>query len=171
MPANLLLFDWGDTLMRDLPQFSGPMAGWPRVEALPGAAETLQALAGEWRIALATNAADSDEAQIRQALQRGGLDAWIEQVYCFKRLGVKKPAPEFFAAILADAAQLGGAPPGRVVMVGDSFAGDVQGALSSGLQAVWLNTRSAEQRAGPGYTTIHLLAELPAALQSLMVVG
>ena len=39
-----VLFDWGNTLMRDLPGQHGPMRDWPHVEALPGALETLTAL-------------------------------------------------------------------------------------------------------------------------------
>jgi len=31
-----LIFDWGDTVMRVFPEFSGPMAHWPRVEAVHG---------------------------------------------------------------------------------------------------------------------------------------
>ncbi|MBW6469119.1 MAG: hypothetical protein K0B85_08190 [Coriobacteriia bacterium] len=28
-----VLFDWGDTLMVDCPEYSGPMRAWPHVEA------------------------------------------------------------------------------------------------------------------------------------------
>jgi putative hydrolase of the HAD superfamily len=34
-----LLFDWGDTLMRVFPEYVGPMAAWPKVEAMPHAEE------------------------------------------------------------------------------------------------------------------------------------
>lgn len=57
-----LLFDWGDTLMRDFPQFSGSMATWPKVEMVDGADEVLQLLGTSWQLALATNAVDSTEA-------------------------------------------------------------------------------------------------------------
>ncbi|NLE77029.1 MAG: HAD family hydrolase, partial [Chloroflexi bacterium] len=46
MPLQAILFDWGDTLMQDFPQFPGPMAQWPRVAAMPGALEALAALQG-----------------------------------------------------------------------------------------------------------------------------
>ncbi|SCG75588.1 HAD family hydrolase [Micromonospora humi] len=47
----------------------------------------------------------------------------------------KKPAPDFFAAVVAAA----GLPAARVVHVGDSPEHDVIGAQRAGLRAVWLN--------------------------------
>ena len=40
--SRCVLFDWGDTLMRDFPEFSGPMASWSHVEALPNVKEVLE---------------------------------------------------------------------------------------------------------------------------------
>ena len=97
-----ILFDWGDTLMRDFKEFSGPMKDWPRVEAVQGAAEMLSALYPDWTLALATNAADSDEEEIRLALQRVGLAVYLDKIYCFKTIGHKKPSLEFFNYILND---------------------------------------------------------------------
>jgi HAD superfamily hydrolase (TIGR01509 family) len=128
-----ILFDWGDTLMRVLPEFDGPMKDWPRVEAVPGAFETLTALHEEWILALATNAADSDEQDIRAALRRVDLDRLLDKVYCFKKIGFRKPSPEFFAYILEDL----GLPPDQVIMVGDDYAADVLGAWQCGLRAAW----------------------------------
>src|SRR5512139_1210601 len=90
-----LLFDWGDTLMRVFPQYPGPMSAWPQVEALPYALETLSTLHPTFTLCLATNAADSDESDIRLALARVGLDPFLDRVYCFRKIGYKKPLPEF----------------------------------------------------------------------------
>ena len=71
-PIRAVLFDWGNTLMRDLPGQHGPMRDWPHVEALPGALEALEALHAQGlRLALATNAADSGPAAIRAPGARG----------------------------------------------------------------------------------------------------
>jgi len=78
-----ILFDWGDTLMRVFPEYTGPMKDWPRLEAVPGAAGMLDALHEDWILALATNAADSDEADIRAALRRVDLERRLDKVYCF----------------------------------------------------------------------------------------
>jgi HAD superfamily hydrolase (TIGR01662 family) len=156
-----LLFDWGDTLMRDFKQFTGPMQAWPRLEAVPGAVETLALLHSSWTIALATNAADSDEAAIRAALRRVGLDAWIDRIYCFANVGFRKPDPAFFRYILADL----GLDPRRVCMVGDNFALDVLGANACGLRAVWFNPGSLEEHRSALHRTIHHFRLLPDVLK------
>ena len=135
-----ILFDWGGTLMRDFPEYSGPMKDWPRVEAVPGAAGLLKRLHEDWILCLATNAADSDEADIRAALRRVDLERWLDRVYCFKTIGFRKPSSEFFHFILKDL----GLPPERVIMVGDDYVADVLGAQQAGLRAVWFNRESWE---------------------------
>ena len=158
-----LLFDWGDTLMRNYPAYSGAMADWPQVACLPYTLETLSALHKDWIIALATNAADSNEEQIWSALRRVGLEAMIDRVFCSQQLGLQKPDPAYFAAVL-ERLRL---PRSSVIMIGDDFKEDVNGALQSGLRSIWLNEKSAERRNGPGFTTIHSLLELPSALVGL----
>lgn len=158
-----ILFDWGNTLMREFAGYEGPMVVWPRVAALPGAAEALAALQPDWTLCLATNALGSDVGQIRAALARARLDGFIERVFRGADLGAQKPHPAFFEAALA---QLG-EPAERAVMVGDGFEVDVLGAVNAGLRAVWLNEHTAERRHGPLWRTIHRLADLPGALASL----
>src|SRR5687767_9344160 len=97
-----LLFDWGDSLMLNFPELPGPMATWPRVEAVPFAKETLAGLRAKWTLALATNAADSKEAEIWSALERVGLDDLLDKVYCYRVIGYKKPSLEYFDYILKD---------------------------------------------------------------------
>lgn len=156
----VLLFDWGDTLMRDFPGNTTPMADWPYVEALPGVNETLSQLQPNWRLFVASNADVSDEPDIHRALQRADLDKWFERVYCSRRMGVKKPDPQFFAIILNDL----GVDPSQVIMVGDSFPSDVLGANASGLRAVWFNWRTPEEQASPLHVTIHQFDQLVRAL-------
>jgi hypothetical protein len=100
--TRCLLFDWGDTLMRVFPEFDGPMAAWPRVEAMPFANEILADLHLRYGLALATNAADSEETEIRAALDRVGLGKLLDKVYCYRNIGHKKPSKEFFDYVLAD---------------------------------------------------------------------
>jgi putative hydrolase of the HAD superfamily len=157
-----VLFDWGDTLMRVFPEYRGKMRDWPRVQEIPGARKALHALHGRIGIALATNAADSEEADIRAALERAGLGSFIKRIYCYKTVGAKKSSPEFFAQVLQDLHT----PADRVVMVGDEGAEDVEGALAAGLRAVWFNERSLEVRTGHNLATLHHLDHLPAILQA-----
>lgn len=132
-PVSLVLFDWGGTLMVDY-GLPGPMVGWPEVAAVDGAGAALAALGPDHRLALATNAADSDEADIWRALGRVGLAGYLDAVYCARGLGLRKPDPAFFAAAVRDQ----GLRPERAAMVGDGYADDIRGALAAGLKAVWL---------------------------------
>jgi len=158
---HCVLFDWGDTLMRVFPEYGGPMVAWPRVEAMPHAAETLRALRSRAVLALATNAADSEEAEIWSALRRAGLDTLLDKVYCQRRIGHKKPSGAFFDAVLADL----GVPAAQVVLVGDDEQADVAGANACGIRAVWYNPRTAEERTSPLVKTVHDLRDLPGALE------
>lgn len=159
-----LLFDWGDTLMRDFKEFSGPMKDWPRLEAIHGAAEALAALYPAWTLALATNANDSGEPDIRAALQRVNLDQFLDRVYCFKKVGHKKPSAAFFQYILNDLKLA----PRSVCMVGDNYETDVLGANACGMPAIWFNAHSLELRAGLLHRTIHDLSALPESLKDFM---
>ncbi|MHB1295538.1 MAG: HAD family hydrolase [Anaerolineae bacterium] len=162
-PRRALLIDWGDTLMRDIAAFHGPMVTWPRVETLPDAAETLAALRPNWWLALATNAADSDEGQIRAALERGGLGGLLDRIYCRRNVGQPKPSAAFFAHVLADL----GVGAEDAVMVGDSLTTDVVGALQCGLWAVWLHEGAGDAALGPRMRTAHGWREVPATLAAL----
>src|SRR5215510_7209553 len=137
MPENRLryqtvLFDWGDTVMRDDPASMVPMVEWQTVEVIEGIAEVLDYLhASGRRIVLATSAAISDEDQIRGALARGGLDKYFSRIYCFKNTNLTK-SEAFYRHILND---LNITAP-DVMMVGDTFEKDVQIPNSLGIFAI-----------------------------------
>ena len=129
------VFDWGDTLMVDFPDRTGPMHLWDRVAAVEGAKKTLAALHRRARCYLATNAQDSKEGDIVKALERVGLADYIEKVFCFQNVGCRKPSSEFFSAILDET----GATPAETVMVGDNLDTDIVGAMAVGMQGIWYN--------------------------------
>ena len=146
--------------MRDFPEFSGAMAAWPHVEAVPNVKEILVELRPQWTLALATNSVDSDETQIWQALDRVDLHSLLDKVYCFQSIGHSKPTPEFFDYIVEDL----GMDRRRMVMVGDGFEKDVLGANHSGIRGIWFNELSSEVRIGRMYKTIGDFRSLPATL-------
>jgi HAD superfamily hydrolase (TIGR01549 family) len=148
--------------MRVFPEFEGPMAKWPYLETLPSVKQTLSELRSDWIIGLATNAVDSEEVEIRQALAMVGIDEFIEKIYCYRKIGHRKPTFDFFEFILEDL----GIEPQQVVMVGDSFEADVLGANSAGLRGVWFNHRTEEERKGNLQRTIHDLSELRTVLDA-----
>jgi len=174
--SQCILFDWGDTLMRDFREFSGPMSMWPRVEALPYVSEALAELHPRWILALATNAVDSNEKDIAQALQRADLVRFIDRIYCYRGIGHKKPTPQYFNHVLSDL-QL---DRDQVVMVGDDFASDIAGANQSGIRAIWFCEQSDEQSIEQScvqtieqpidnnYRIIRNFRELPSTVETFM---
>jgi len=136
-PSPWLLVDWGNTLMRDLP-FEGPMEGWPRVEVLPGAVESLERLRGGMRVALVTNAAESDEAAIWRALRRADVARLLDRVFCARAVGARKPSTEFYRSVLGEL----GVTAESAAAVGDDWDSDVLGARSAGIRAVWMSDDS-----------------------------
>jgi putative hydrolase of the HAD superfamily len=161
LTKGCLLFDWGNTLMRDFPEFQGPMKDWPRLEALPHAAETLATLSPNWNLALATSADVSSEGDIRIALDKVNLGQWLERIYSFTNTGLRKTSPDFYNFILKDL----GLSPQNVIMIGDHFEADVQVPNRCGMRAIWLNETTAEEREGPLFRTVHNLAEVPPLLK------
>ncbi len=121
--------------MLDQPEDPVPMCEWETVNEVPGAKKLLAILNRHSHCHLATNSISSDEEQIRKALRRAGISQYIENIYCYRTLGLKKPEREFYEHILRDLE----ASRSEVVMIGDGLEKDVLGALDNGIQAVWLN--------------------------------
>lgn len=160
---STILFDWGDTVMRDHPEITIPMVEWESVEVVEGIAEVLAYLQSSGRqMVLATSAAVSDEEQIRGALARGGLDAYFSRIYCFKNTNLPK-GEEFYRHILSDL----GLSVSDVIMVGDGFEKDVRAANAVGMFAVWFNPGSDEIRTNDLYLTVHSMEELLAFFRAL----
>ncbi|MGB8981543.1 MAG: HAD family hydrolase, partial [Anaerolineales bacterium] len=116
-----ILFDWGDTVMRDDPASTVPMVEWPTIEVVEGVVQVLAYLQSSGRRAgLATSANISSLSQIRGALARAGLDEYFSRIYSFKNTHLPK-GEAFYRHILSDL----GIPAAEALMVGDSFAKDV----------------------------------------------
>lgn len=159
-----LLFDWGDTLMADDASRTDPMVGWPDVRAITGAGELLAQLhAAGIPCGIASSARVSTEAEIRAALARVGLADYIGAIFCWRNVGAEKRNPQYWHKVAKKLAL----PVQQLVMVGDQLMSDVRVPAGKGLSAVWFNPQDSRSVTGPGYTTIHALAELPQALAEL----
>ena len=154
MPKQHYLFDWGDTLMVDLPAQTGPMCEWPHIAVVPGALDCLSHLSVNAECHIATNARDSNVEQIRLALQNAGLNHYISSIFCYCTVGHDKSEPAFYKHIvdkLKVEAQ-------HITMVGDSLTKDIYPALNQGLHAIWYNPQKLPV---PEHVVcIHHLAEL-----------
>jgi phosphoserine phosphatase len=110
----------------------------------------LDALAGR-PLGIVTNGASCLQ---REKLAASGLGPRFAAVVVSGDLGIGKPD----ASVFRHALSLLGADGG--VMIGDSLARDIDGALAAGLDAVWIN-RFGQPGAGPdGVREIATLAEL-----------
>jgi len=169
-PIEVVFLDWGGTLMVDDGKQAGPMKDWPAVAAVEGAQEALRRLRPHYRLLVATNADDSHAPEVRAALARACLDELVDGVVSSLDVGARKPTAGYYRAALRRAGR-GGAPldPRRAVMVGDSWANDVAGAMAAGLRAVWLNASLAPVPPGAPApdAVISRMAELPDTLARL----
>ncbi len=158
-----ILFDWGDTVMRDYPERTNPMVEWESVEVVEGIADVLAYLHSTGRrIILATSAAISDEDQIRGALARGGLAQYFSGIYCFKNTNLPK-GEEFYRHILDDL-QLSASD---ALMVGDGFEKDIQIPNTLGMFAIWFNPNSVRVRRDEMHFTVHSMKQLRVFFETL----
>ena len=130
-----VLFDWGGTLMSEEGPLDVPMARWPEVHAIDGAAETLAALYRTHGIALATNASVSRRADIELALERAALRKYVGEIFCFTEIGARKDSAEFWAEVLSTLEL----KASEVAMVGDTLEQDVLGPRRWGIHSIWFN--------------------------------
>jgi len=153
--SQVYLFDWGDTLMVDFPDYSGKMYQWPKVQALANAEIVLATLAKTATIFIATGAADSTEKEIKLAFERANLNQYISGYFCKENLGVDKNSLAFFPRIIEKL----NVAASQIVMVGDSYKNDIQPAITAGITAIWLTSKDNISTANE-FKTVTDLSEL-----------
>jgi putative hydrolase of the HAD superfamily len=130
-----LIFDWGDTVMRDFPQYEGPMVTWPEVEAVVGISESLKILSTEYDLYIATNAAASGKQKVKQALKRVALDNYFMDIYTAHEIGCGKSDRRFFEHIQHDLSR----EADELIMIGDSYFNDILIPHQLGWNTYWYN--------------------------------
>ena len=95
-----------------------------------GVKELLSDLSGSHTLALAANAPGS----IRDKLDQCGVLQYFSFTSVSGDLGVKKPDPRFFEAILEDV----GVTPGDAILVGDRLDNDMMPAKRMGIATIWV---------------------------------
>lgn len=155
-PIRFVCLDWGGTLMSEAGPAGVPMANWPSVAAIDGAAALLEPLASEGRVpCIATNAQDSRASDISAALARVGLDRHIRHVFCFVEIGARKDSEAYWNAVLSRL----GASPDAIVMIGDSLEQDVLAPMRSGIRSIWFNPAGKSLPPGIEAPTVRSLPE------------
>ncbi|MGE0878902.1 MAG: HAD family hydrolase [Acidimicrobiia bacterium] len=119
---------------------------------VPGAPEALRLTSGLYRAVLTNGPADIQRAKI----DRAGLRDLFDAVGISGALGVGKPDPESFRSMV----EALDASPHTTLMIGDSWARDIEGAVAVGIPAVWLSSGRPQPRPLPGVTVIATLDEL-----------
>lgn len=134
-----VIFDWGDTLMRDFAEEAGPMAFWSKVEVIDGVEEALKYLKSKNKIlCVASNAGISDTNLMKMALKRGKIDSYFDFFFTSSEIGYKKPDPRFFLHICQKLNLL----PFECLMIGNELNKDILGAKTAGLQTIWFNEKN-----------------------------
>ena len=121
--------------------------------------EMINLLKPRLHLALITNGASDTQ---RGALRILDIEKVFDKIVISGEVGVAKPDPSIFSLALHSL----GIGPENCWHVGDSLRTDVEGAINSGLTAVWLNrigTLRGEGDPEPDYE-IHSLTELAALL-------
>lgn len=163
-PATIsaICFDWGGTLMSEDGPADIPMALWPHVRPIDGAADCLASLAGRFPLCIATNAAASDVAMIQRALGRVNFAHYFSRIFCYTDLGYRKDQPEFWQAVSAELRL----PLDEIAMIGDSLGLDCLAPRSFGVQAVWFNERDRHPQPAVAVPTVTDLRDFARMLQN-----
>ncbi len=145
---------WRERLGLDASQESAVVAAFAAAEAeaelFPEAASALAATRAHARLALLSNTQSFDLG----LLERLGISEAIRVRGLSAELGAAKPEPEAFDAL----AKKLGLFPGNLVMVGDSWDDDIEGALAAGWTAIWINRNGTPR---PDHEPDAELVELP----------
>jgi len=132
-----------------------------RHEAFADAAPALRALRRSHRMALVTNGAACLQ---REKLTASGLSGYFDVVVVSSEFGVAKPDAAIFGHALAQM----DCDAKEAVMVGDSLARDVDGAVAAGLTGVWVNRAGlARPPDRSDVIEVSTLRDLPLALRAM----
>ena len=100
--------------------------------AIAGAAALLSALKPQMKIGVVSN---NLLAEQQEKMKQCGLDVFVDALIVSETVGVVKPDPLIFHVALEQLA----VRRDETVMVGDSWASDVEGARAAGIPVVWFN--------------------------------
>jgi HAD superfamily hydrolase (TIGR01549 family) len=168
------LCDLGDVVVDEETQVWDEESGLVlRAELVPGMVEVLRQLkARGYRLGAVS---DGQVEGARRILRQHGLEQGLfDTIVISEAVGVQKPDRRIFQAAL-DALGVAPADYGRVLMVGNNLARDVQGANNAGLVSVWLHwndrypTQPNDTLETPAYTATSP-AELLALVEQLELV-
>ena len=101
---------------------------------LPGAEELVRYLAEKYPLTIVTNG--FIEVQYEK-FEKSGLKDYFSHIVLSEEVGCQKPNPRIYE----EALRLNGLTADDVVMVGDSFYSDIQGAINAGIDQIWVTDK------------------------------
>jgi putative hydrolase of the HAD superfamily len=128
-----------------------------RFRAFPDALPLLHALRDR---GVRMIAASNWDASLPDGLERTGLAPYLDGAVSSAVVGAAKPDPAVFRAALQHA----GCEPSEAFHVGDSPAGDVDGALGAGIRVALLDRHGTAPDPPPGVSKISSLDEVPSVI-------
>lgn len=123
----------------------------------PCVEEVLRELAGRYKLSVISNTISDTP---RYVLERADLHRYFDLILCSRDMGIRKPDPRIFKYVL----ELMGVEPSDAAHVGDSLEADVEGAIRTGMTAIWI--RSPQPGSWSGFS-IRSICDLPEFLRRL----
>ena len=122
-----------------------------RFSLLPGAEELVRYLAAKYPLTVVTNG--FVEVQYEK-FDKSGLRDCFAHIVLSEEVGCQKPNPRIFE----EALRMNGLQAEDVVMIGDSWNSDIQGAINAGIDQIWI--RKSKDPLPEGQTATYLVKTL-----------
>ena len=125
---------------------------------LPGAEDIVRYLAEKYPLTIVTNG--FIEVQYEK-FDKSGLKDYFSHIVLSEEVGCQKPNPRIFE----EALRLNGLSADEVVMVGDSWYSDIQGAINAGIDQIWI--RKSKDPLPEGQSATYLVQSLSEVMEIL----
>jgi putative hydrolase of the HAD superfamily len=129
-----------------------------RFSLLEGAEELVRYLAKKYPLTVVTNG--FVEVQYEK-FDKSGLKDYFSHVVLSEEVGCQKPNPRIFE----EALRMNGLQAEEVVMIGDSWNSDIQGAINAGIDQIWI--RKSQDPLPEGQTATYLVQSLSEVMEIL----
>ena len=125
---------------------------------LPGAEELVRYLAAKYPLTVVTNG--FVEVQYEK-FDKSGLRNCFSHIVLSEEVGCQKPNPRIFE----EALRMNGLQAEEVVMIGDSWSSDIQGAINAGIDQIWI--RKSKDPLPEGQSATYLVQSLSEVMEIL----
>ena len=129
---------------------------------LPDAREVVAYLASKYALTVVSNGF----AEVQHyKMEKSGLLPYFRHVVLSEEVGALKPGARIFEVAMAlNRRELPSLEKEEVVMVGDSWGSDIEGAMNAGIDAIWITREPLAQALPAGVLVVRRLREVMAVL-------